>query len=161
MAQHMIVAATGHRPAKLGGYDSESEARLYRLAVWFLRSVKPREAISGMALGWDTAFALAALDLDIPLAAYVPFRNQKSHWNHARQSCHAGILLSAARVLYVSEYYSIEAMQKRNEKMVSDCTHLCALWDGSSGGTSHCVRFANSVGRPGWNIWPQWQAGAF
>ena len=44
-------------------------------------------------------------------------------------------------------------MQLRNEAMVNDCDLLLALWNGTSGGTANCIRYANSVKREIRNLW--------
>lgn len=64
----MIIAATGHRPDKLGGYDDDVMKRLKDLARGYLEKQEVlAEVISGMAQGWDTAIALVAIELEIPL----------------------------------------------------------------------------------------------
>ena len=74
----MIIAATGHRPDKLGGYGSIVADRLFHLAYETLEELAPTLVISGMALGWDMAVAEAAFCLDIPFHAYRPFEGQES-----------------------------------------------------------------------------------
>ena len=54
-----VFAATGHRPNKLGGYAPKIAADLVKLATIFLNLRKPNKVISGMALGWDQAWAEA------------------------------------------------------------------------------------------------------
>ena len=36
-------------------------------------------------------------------------------------------------------------MQERNEWMVNNCDVLIAVWDGTSGGTANCVKYAESL----------------
>jgi hypothetical protein len=43
--------------------------------------------------------------------------------------------------------------------MVDHGTRVAALWDGSSGGTGNCIRYARRVGRPFDNLWLDWQNG--
>lgn len=64
----MIVAATGHRPNKIGGYEWEAPQR-----VWVRQQIKqslielrPDKCISGMALGVDQDFAFICATLGIP-----------------------------------------------------------------------------------------------
>src|SRR3546814_2405914 len=72
------VCSSDLRPGKLGGYGEDVLARLRKGARSFLeRERNATAAISGMALGWDTAWALAALDLGVPLTAAVPFSGQE------------------------------------------------------------------------------------
>jgi uncharacterized phage-like protein YoqJ len=49
-------------------------------------------------------------------------------------------------------------MQIRNEWMVDNAHIVLALWDGSSGGTGNCIKYANrkSVNKPIINLWSSW-----
>lgn len=159
----MIIAGTGHRPDKLrvgalNAYQPAVHERLVDLARAALTQEAPARVISGMALGWDTALAMAALDLAIPFDAYVPFAGQESRWPEPSRRRYHDLLGRAERVVIVSPGgYSPASMQRRNERMVDDCDRLLALWDGSAGGTCNCVRYAESAGRPIRNLWPSWQ----
>ena len=154
----MIIAATGHRPEKLGGYEPDAVTRRYELALWFFQHARPEHVISGVALGWDQAVAVAAYDLGIPFTAAVPFAGQESRWPLRSQEIYRELLRVAARVVIVSEGgFSARAMQRRNEWVVDNCGALVALWDGSSGGTGNCVAYAYKIGRPGWNLWQYWR----
>lgn len=153
----MIVAATGHRPAKLGGYGPDAARRRLVLARSWLEVVRPTRVVSGMALGWDQDWAQAAVDLGIPFVAAVPFIGQERAWPELSQRTFAVLLARAAEVVIVSPGgYSPGAMHARNHWMVDRCDLLAALWDGSSGGTADCVGYAERVGRPMVNLWPSW-----
>lgn len=151
-----IVAATGHRPEKLGGYGGDVLRRLSRLATRYLNVHNPKEVITGMALGWDTAVALAAIRLDIPFIAALPFEGQHSTWSPEQQRLYFSILTHASQIVTVaSGGFSIEKYQTRNRWMADNCTRVVALWDGSAGGTANMIRYATSPGR--WrtidNLW--------
>jgi uncharacterized phage-like protein YoqJ len=151
----MIYAATGHRPDKLGGYSDLILARLVRIARDFLEPAPPVQVISGMAQGWDTAVAMAALDLGVPLIAAIPFRHQAAVWPEIPQRRFYSILNRAAEVHVVCEGgYSAEKMQRRNEWMVDRAGLIVAMWDGSSGGTCNCVEYADAKGVPVVNLYP-------
>ncbi|HEX8696973.1 MAG TPA: SLOG family protein [Longimicrobium sp.] len=158
----MIIAGTGHRPDKLrigtlDGFHPAVHARLVDLARAALQREAPARVISGMALGWDTALAEAALELGIPFDAYVPFAGQESRWPEPSRRRYQGLLARAERVVIVCPGgYAPEKMQLRNERMVDDADFLLALWDGSSGGTCNCIAYAEAVGRPYRNLWPSW-----
>ena len=81
----MILAATGHRPDKLGGYSHDILVRLTEFAQHQIRVLGPEKVISGMALGWDQAVALATISLEIPLIAAIPFEGQESVWPEKSQ----------------------------------------------------------------------------
>lgn len=120
---------------------------------------RPASAVSGMALGWDTAWAVAALRLGVPLVATVPFEGHDATWHPWDRSVHAAILRAASRVVAVSPGgYAAWKMHARNRWMVDNCDAVAALWSGAStGGTAACVAYAKSVGRRVENLWPEWR----
>jgi len=153
----MILAATGHRPPKLGGYSPQVFERLRAFARDRLTQMAPTSVISGMALGWDTAIAYAALDLSIPFDAYIPCEGQDSVWPLESRNTFAFLRARARHVRIICPSYSAQAMQLRNRAMVDDCTDLLALYDGSRGGTANCIDYART--RPTiviHNCWARW-----
>lgn len=151
----MTICVTGHRPNKLYGYDLNDQ-RWQKLKSQFKEILKEKrcdEAISGMALGVDTIFALAVLELkdegyDIKLHCAIPCKNQSCKWGKESVNLYHFILSKADVVKLVSdEEYKPYLMQRRNEYMVqrSDC--VIAVWDGSKSGTGNCVRYAEKQGR--------------
>jgi uncharacterized phage-like protein YoqJ len=152
----MIIAATGHRPPKLGGYGEAAASRLEALATAYLAAQRPAQAISGMALGWDQAFAVAALRLDIPLIAAVPFEGHEKRWPDKSVQRHREILAAASVVHVVSEYPGSRAMDLRNRWMVDNSDLVCAMWDGSWGGTFNCIQYVRRRGLPFDNLWKTW-----
>lgn len=152
----MIVAGTGHRPDKLLGYSVEAENRLIAFARRNLARLRPSEVVSGMALGWDQALAQAALDLNIPLIAAVPFQGFGTKWPKSSQYRCTAILCCAAEVHIVSQIPSTRALNQRNEWMVNRADEMLALWDGSWGGTFNCIEYADKRGVPVSNLWGRW-----
>lgn len=161
----VVFAATGHRPQKLGGFGPEVDDRLRRLAFWFFESNRPDRVISGMALGWDMAWAEAAIKMGIPVIAAVPFAGQESAWPGASQVRYRSILaLCESTTIVCDGGYAAWKMQKRNQWMVDSSDWLIALWDGTSGGTANCVNYAAS--KPcgearTHNLWSYWSTNAF
>jgi len=154
----MILAATGHRPDKLGGYSPDVSSMLRRLAASCIGELRPDQVISGMALGWDIAVAEAALLAGVPLTAAVPCRDQDVRWPPEARERYRRILARASRVHVVSPgAYSPAKMQRRNVWMVDRCDLLLALWDGSRGGTANCLAYADLRGRPYRNAWGLWR----
>ncbi len=152
----MIIAATGHRPNKLGGYGADVRERLRTVAREYLALSLCSEGVSGMALGWDTAFAEACVELGIPFVAAVPFKGQDKMWPEESRWRYRKLLDRAARVEIVSPGgYSAYSMQVRNAWMVDYSHRMCALWDGSPGGTSNCLEYAEARLRPIDNVWPE------
>lgn len=143
-----IIAGTGHRPDKLGGYNNEAFLRLVKVCEEYLKEEKPELVISGVALGFDMALFQAAVNLDIPVLAAVPFEGQESRWSDKVKKYYFNLLSKAKEVVYVCDAgYAAWKMQKRNEYMVNACDKIVACWDGSQGGTGNCVKYASDEGK--------------
>jgi uncharacterized phage-like protein YoqJ len=129
-----------------------------KVARLYLNLVKPDAVLSGMALGWDTAVALVAIELGIPLIACLPFAGQESRWPEPSRKQYAEILAKASRIVIVSEGgYSSLKMQIRNQYMVDNSDELVALWDGSAGGTWNCIQYAESKRKTYINLYRLWE----
>lgn len=154
----MIIAATGHRPEKLGGYTHEVRVKLMQVATEYL-AFQPRvsEVVSGMALGWDQAFAHAAMNLRLPVVAAVPFKAQAARWPVQCQAYYRKLLHNCDRVVNVSDRYHEDAFQERNEWMVDYSHRLAALWNRTPGGTANCVGYAMILNRPIDHLWKDFQ----
>ena len=143
----MILAGTGHRPQKLGGFNipNQTYINVCQQIKQILINQKPDKVISGLALGFDQWFAYIAYSLNIPFIAAVPFIGQESVWNDKSKKIYKNLLNKAADVVIVSEGgYSNEKLQIRNEYMVDHCDKLIACWDGKPSGTANCVNYAKS-----------------
>ena len=137
------------------GYNLQ-DVRWIRLKELFKRLLVENnctEAITGMALGVDTIFALAVLELkdsgyDIKLHCAIPCRNHSSKWINESVELYKKILARADVVKIVSdEDYKPWLMQKRNEYMVDISDKVIAVWDGTSGGTGNCVKYAEKINK--------------
>ena len=155
----MIIAGTGHRPDKAGGYSEEASEALIKIVMDGILSHDNQDItaiISGMALGWAQALAEAALRLNIPLWCYIPFKRQESVWPMESRLNYQHLLESAQRVIFCSPgLYAPQKMQIRNQRMVDDADLILAYFDGSSGGTRNCIRYAEKVKKPIVNLYPK------
>lgn len=152
----MIICATGHRPQKLpGGFSPSTFNLLVKTAgEWLDANPRVSEVISGMALGWDQAIAQAALDRMIPVHAFIPFPGQADGWPMESHVRYQKLLRQCASHRTISRGpYHPGMMQIRNEAMVDASGLVVALWDGSSGGTGNCVKYAESCMKEIVNLW--------
>ena len=149
----MIIAGTGHRPDGLGSrYDMKDQISLSvrEVCLQFLRDRKPDRIVSGMALGFDTIFALAAIELKIPVLAAIPFVGQESRWPEKSQRLYREILedpLVESWVVSPGEY-NTHKLQYRNECLSRKADLILACWSGAYGGTRNCVLYAQEIGKP-------------
>lgn len=148
-----VVSGTGHRFDKLTGLGKDiyrrpavlqqCQANLDRLAGHFLERFEAGLAISGGALAWDMAVGRGAKARGIPYVAVIPFVGQESRWAAAQQRMYRELLDDALAVVVVSDgAFSGAKMHRRNEAMVDHADRVLALWDGTAGGTGHCVNYA-------------------
>lgn len=174
---YYIVALTGHRPQKLGGYDPHNPIASVVLerAGEHLSNVWDRHenlaVISGLALGWDQWVADLCSELSIPYAGAAPCRDQSNRWPSPSKAEYQRICRGAdgdvakwlnldgdgneilhrnRGVVYVSNepYSGPECMQERNVWMVHQARSVLACFDGSSGGTANCVKYARKKDVP-------------
>jgi uncharacterized phage-like protein YoqJ len=103
-----------------------------------------------MALGVDTLFAEIAIQLQLPFIAAVPCFDQQKMWPKISQDRYQKIIMDemCSEVVIVSpKAYDSTVMQIRNKWMVDNCDILIAVWDGTSGGTCNCVKYAKEVNK--------------
>ncbi len=143
-----LVAFTGHRPDKLGGFKLPNPTYLQvcKDIDRVLKEVKPDKVISGMALGVDQWAANIAVKLNIPFIAAVPFLGQEGKWPNESQKIYKKLMELAGEVVVVSEGgFAANKMQIRNKWMVDHCDVLIAVYNGDeTGGTANCVKYAKS-----------------
>ena len=154
--QEFILAATGHRPEQCGGYDNF--LKLVDYAIEIIPSYKPTKMISGMALGWDTAVAMACVELKIPFIAAVPFEGQDSIWPEKSRITFRELLREAETVHVVSPGgYEPWKFIERDKWMVDQSHKMLALWNGDEkGGTYQTVKYAQKIKREIYNVWGGW-----
>lgn len=143
------VAATGHRPLKLGGYQySPIQDAIRRDMRSYIVEHPNIRGISGMALGVDQWWAEELIHMGRPFIAALPFVGQGDRWPSESQRHHNFLLDHAEKLVIVSDgAYTAWKMQVRNRWMVDNCRELVAVFDGSPGGTANCISYAEQVGR--------------
>jgi uncharacterized phage-like protein YoqJ len=156
------ICVTGHRPKRLYGYDLTDPRwmKLYEKFQEILTKKNCDWAVSGMALGVDTIFALAVIDLrdnkgvNIKLHCAVPCHNQSEPWfNEEDISRYNQIIEQSDRVTYVTNSDYVDGcLEERNKFMVDISDEVLAVWTGEAGGTAHCIEYAEHEGRKVTNL---------
>lgn len=166
----LIISATGHRPQALQNswpmYEPFTLPRLTDLATAYFQRTKPDIVISGMALGWDTAVALASINLGIELHCYVPFNGHHARWSSKQQEQFNSIIQQADKVLYpqgedVPRKRSYSEVAKlllnRNTDMLNNSNRVVALFNGEpKGGTYDAIKKAKAMGLQVDNLYNSW-----
>jgi len=150
----MIVSFTGHRPQKLGGFrPCATHERIRARVRETLLVLKPTEAVSGMAIGFDQWAVEICVELGIPFVAAIPFPGQELKWPWPSQQHYHSLIKKAARIHVIDPeapkayWEAAQKLHARNHWMVDNSDALVAAWDGSKGGTAECVKYAQKVGR--------------
>lgn len=162
----MKIALTGHRPQKIGqppewlGQGPASDYIRREILKFLVEQNKKGNKltlISGMALGCDLIFADIAVRANLPLIAAIPFEGQSRVWSKENQIIYNKILEypKCTKHVVCDGGYSAKAMQVRNEWMVDNCDMLIAVYDGTSGGTGNCVKYAEQIGKEYFRIDPR------
>ena len=152
----MILAATGHRPEKLGGYTPRNPVRnavIAQLDIELMR-LRPDKVIVGMALGVDQWVAELCIANDLPFIAAVPYPSFPNHWPGPSQNHYRWLLTKAEGVHYVSmsNDYTPALLHARNEWMVRNSDELLAVQRtdtaGERSGTAGTIAYAVSLHKP-------------
>lgn len=143
----MIVACTGHRNLP-GGYEIPNPTYNFvcQETKRLLLELKPDQALSGFAVGYDQWFANICIQLQIPFKAIIPFNNQDKVWPAHAKKIYQKLLSKAAEKIIVSEgEYAAFKLQIRNEYLVDHSDILIACYEESrEGGTKNCIDYAKS-----------------
>ena len=151
----MIYSGTGHRLEVIG---YENKPRLIQYATSILPGYNPDKVISGMAIGWDQAFAWAAVNNNIPFIAAVPFKGQESIWPQEAKDEYYLLLEKAAEVVIVCEGgFAPHKYHVRDQWMVDHGDAVIAFWNGvEHGGTYSTVKMTKKAKKEMFNVWPGW-----
>lgn len=157
----MKICITGYRPAKLPqryGYNINSAA--YQELGFTIQDVLCMEAlhqqtlaiecISGMALGVDQLYVAVADRIrhnhpiyKVSITAAVPCRGQELKWPIPSRESYHKLLALCDNVYYITNgSFTPSCMEERNQWMVDRSDAVIAVWDGKSGGTANCIRYA-------------------
>lgn len=170
-ASSRLIVATGHRSSKLAGFGAP---RTSELEAFALRSVcvevdrdENTHFLTGMAMGWDLAVAWACVEAGVPFTAAVPFEGQSTPWPRSARASYFRLLSQASHVVVVTQEPTKttlairEALLRRNrwmvDQLVGEKDFVLALWNGSQGGTSHCINYASDRKKTVKNVWPDWE----
>lgn len=160
----LTFCVTGHRPKRLGGYSKRIKEKLLEVALDQIKSfIKEDETVlTGMALGWDTAIAMACMITNTSFTAVVPFKGQEKLWPNADIEAYNYLLDKASKVEILSNAaYSPHLMFNRDKWMVDRSDAIISLFDGECyGGTYETLRYAKKKGivhMEAWSYWNAWE----
>ncbi len=103
--------------------------------------------LCGGALGFDILAAEAVLKFkeslpNIKLIMTLPCINQAEKWNEISRKKYESILAKADEIIYVSENYHPDCMQKRNRFMVDNSSCCMFYLTNDRSGTAYTIKYA-------------------
>jgi uncharacterized phage-like protein YoqJ len=132
------IAFTGHRYVRENEMQTvlDEVMRMYPGVTW----------ICGGAIGVDSFAAKYAMTHGIKYILILPFppKVMSKYWNDVQRNTLKETMAKAISVTVLSQVYDVAYYQKRNISMVDAAQVLIAFFDGSSGGTANCVKYAQS-----------------
>lgn len=155
MTTFTTAMITGHRPSGL----TVAEAAWSQIAIAttihnLQQNYGTEEAISGMALGADTWWAVSALSAGMKLHAYVPFKAQADTWEDPDKALWQELLKAATtKTLVGGDTYDVKMLHARNDAMLKATLETDGLVvallksDSVRGGTYSAVKKARSKGQ--------------
>jgi len=145
------IAFTGHRPNKLGGLSAvKLQIRQFLSKQLELHQNQDLLVISGGALGVDQLAAEVCVELGIPFVFILPFPVHifTARWPSSSRAHLRSLISCAVRTYRVQHSFSMSGYQQRNQVMVDHCDLLCAVYNGSPGGTRNAIQYAQQVHKP-------------
>jgi len=128
-AAQFVICFVGDGPKETGGYDLHAKMLAYAREI--LLYLRPSTVISGLALGFETAAAEAALSMDIPLVAAIACDGWERKWIPSSQAKYKDVLGQARERVVVSPgEFEWEKVASRNRWMVDRSDMSLVLWAG-------------------------------
>lgn len=143
-------AFTGHRPEKVIGSEG-------KIIVELRREIEKAIAdgykvfLTGMSRGVDLWAADIVLELrrynkDLRLVCVIPFEGMEERWPADWKKHYDQVRRQTDFVWVLSDRYSKDAYQKRNQWLVDHASRLIAVFNGSPSGTGNTIRYAREMG---------------
>lgn len=145
-------AFTGHRPEKIIGYEGRIIVEL-RKEILNAISDGYRVFLTGMSKGVDLWAADIVIELrrynkDLKLMCVIPFEGMEDNWPVDWKKHYNMVLKRADWVQVLSDRYSQDVYQRRNQWLVTHSSRLIAVFNGEPSGTGNTIRYAQEQGIP-------------
>lgn len=150
---NVTCCLSGHRPKALPWKYNEEKISCIKfkndLEEYLIYTIKNGfiNFLIGMAEGFDmisaeTLITLRTIYKQIRIYAIIPCKNQEIKWSLSQQQRYHRILKQCDDVIILSEQYTKNCMNVRNEYMVKLSSMLIACYNGKPSGTGNTIKFA-------------------
>ena len=147
---------SGHRVLPAAKKEIIKE-QLIRSIVSLIEDKGVTDFIAGGALGFDTLAAQTVIDLKeeypyIKLNMYYPCYKQFQKWSERDKNKWYNIDILCDSRIFISEEYTDDCMQRRNQKMVDDSYYGICFCMKNNTGTGATIKYARQCGKSVENI---------
>lgn len=162
-----VIGGTGHRQLTDAADGAWLQASLVKGCDWLRRIRGTRYVISGLARGFDSDWAEAALEAGLTLWASIPFEGQDARWTKRDKARYAKLRAAAARERIIGSIpddlptrnrsAAVNALlHKRNRHILGHSGALLTGWEPGrlDGGTAATLLAAARAGMPGIHVDP-------
>ena len=145
-------AFTGHRPEKVVGSEGKIIVELRKEIVKAIDDGY-RVFLTGMSSGVDLWAADIVIELrrynkDLKLMSVIPFEGMEERWSVDWKKHYNLVRNQADHVHVLSDRYSSDVYQKRNQWLVNHSSRLIAVFNGDPSGTGNTIQYAHEQGIP-------------
>jgi len=145
-------AFTGHRPEKVIGSEGKI---IVGLRKEILQAIDDgyRVFLTGMSRGVDLWAADIVIELrrynkDLKLMCVIPFEGMEDRWPVDWKKHYNLVRKEADHVQVLSDRYSPDVYQNRNQWLVNHSSKLIAVFIGEPSGTGNTIQYAKEHGIP-------------
>lgn len=143
---------TGHRPEKVVGSEGKI---IIELRKEILQAIDDgyRVFLTGMSRGVDLWAADIVIELrrynkDLKLMCAIPFEGMEDCWPVDWKKHYNLVRKQADHVQVLSDRYSPDVYQNRNQWLVNHSSRLIAVFNGEPSGTGNTIQYAKEQGIP-------------
>ena len=145
-------AFTGHRPEKFTGSEGKI---IVELRKEILKAIDDgyKVFLTGMSRGVDLWAADIVIELrrynkDLKLMCIIPFEGMEDRWPVDWKKHYYLVRKQADWVQVLSDRYSPDVYQNRNQWLVNHSSRLIAVFNGDPSGTRNTIQYAREQGLP-------------
>ena len=145
-------AFTGHRPEKVTGSEGKI---IVELRKEILKAIDEgyRVFLTGMSRGVDLWAADIVIELrrynkDLKLMCVIPYEGMEERWSVDWKKHYNMVCKQADHVQVLSNQYSPDVYQNRNQWLVNHSSKLIAVFNGDPSGTGNTIQYAQEQGIP-------------
>jgi len=153
----MLITGTAPHPALIHEHRATPSGDLICLARLALSKYQVTRLLTSLSPGWEQALAKAAVEMNIPYTAVIPYPGRDAEWEGQARLLYLDLLARAAGVYLVGDARSSQALFAAHCWQIDHAEYLLTLWDFEfESETFQSLRYALERGLVVVNLWNDW-----